>query len=90
MHAPVGDAFDHVMQRPNRLCSAATCRNTMSAPITCAPRSKTRPHGPVATPFPIQESSMMASLAKADCLMIREPFEPAAKARQPVRYHQSR
>jgi hypothetical protein len=33
---------------------------------------------------------MMASLAKADCLMIREPFEPAAKARQPVRYHQSR
>ncbi len=38
------------------------------------------PNGPVATPFPIQDSSMMASLAKADCLVIREPYEPAAIA----------
>jgi molybdopterin molybdotransferase len=37
------------------------------------------PQGPVATPFPIQDSSMMAPLAKADCLVIREPYEPAAK-----------
>ncbi len=37
------------------------------------------PQGPVATPFPVQDSSMMAPLAKADCLVIREPFEPAAK-----------
>jgi molybdopterin molybdotransferase len=36
------------------------------------------PQGPVATPFPIQDSSMMAPLAKADCLVIREPYEPAA------------
>jgi molybdopterin molybdotransferase len=35
---------------------------------------------PVATPFPAQDSSMMATLAKADCLVVREPFEPAAKA----------
>ena len=34
----------------------------------------------VATPFPPQDSSMMALLAKADCLVIREPFAPAAKA----------
>jgi molybdopterin molybdotransferase len=34
----------------------------------------------VATPFPIQESSMMAPLAKSDCLLIREPYAPAAKA----------
>jgi len=34
----------------------------------------------VATPFPTQDSSMMANLAKADCLLIREPFAPAAKA----------
>ena len=27
---------------------------------------------------------MMASLAKADCLVIREPFEPAAKVRRPA------
>jgi molybdopterin molybdotransferase len=38
------------------------------------------PQGPVATPFPVQDSSMMAPLAKAGCLVIREPFEPAAKA----------
>jgi molybdopterin molybdotransferase len=38
------------------------------------------PQGPVATPFPVQDSSMMAPLAKAGCLVIREPYEPAAKA----------
>jgi molybdopterin molybdotransferase len=36
--------------------------------------------GPVATPFPTQDSSMMAPLAKADCLLIREAHAPAAKA----------
>lgn len=36
--------------------------------------------GPIATPFPVQDSSMMASLAKADCLVIREPYAPAAAA----------
>ena len=34
----------------------------------------------VATPVPIQDSSMMAALAKADCLVVREAFAPAAKA----------
>jgi len=41
---------------------------------------KDTPQGPVATPFPIQDSSMMASLAKADCLLVREPFESKAAA----------
>lgn len=31
----------------------------------------------VATPLPIQDSSMMAALAKADCLLIREALAPA-------------
>jgi molybdopterin molybdotransferase len=35
---------------------------------------------PVATPLPIQDSSLMAALAKADCLVIREPYTPALKA----------
>jgi molybdopterin molybdotransferase len=35
---------------------------------------------PIATPLPIQDSSMMAALAKADCLVIREPYAPALKA----------
>ncbi|HWX83548.1 MAG TPA: gephyrin-like molybdotransferase Glp [Xanthobacteraceae bacterium] len=38
------------------------------------------PDGPVATPFPTQDSSMMAPLAKSGCLLIREPHAPAAKA----------
>jgi molybdopterin molybdotransferase len=36
--------------------------------------------GGVVTAFPVQDSSMMASLAQADCLLIREPFAPAARA----------
>jgi molybdopterin molybdotransferase len=39
------------------------------------------PNGtPVATPFPVQDSSMLVPLAKADCLIVREPFAPAAPA----------
>ena len=38
------------------------------------------PEGPVASAFPIQDSSMMRPLAEADCLIIREPYAPAAKA----------
>jgi molybdopterin molybdotransferase len=38
------------------------------------------PNGPVAIPFPAQDSSMMTPLAKADCLVIREPYAPAAAA----------
>jgi molybdopterin molybdotransferase len=34
----------------------------------------------VATPFPVQDSSMLGLLAKADGLVIREPFAPAARA----------
>jgi molybdopterin molybdotransferase len=41
---------------------------------------KDGPNGPVATPFAVQDSSMMLPLAKADCLVVRDPYEPAAKA----------
>jgi molybdopterin molybdotransferase len=34
----------------------------------------------VATPAPVQDSSMLIPLARADCLLVREPFAPAAKA----------
>ncbi len=36
--------------------------------------------GSVATPFPTQDSSMMSPLAKADCLLFREPHAPPAQA----------
>ena len=43
------------------------------------------PQGLVATPFSVQDSSMMAPLAKADCLVIREPYVPAATIGSPCR-----
>src|SRR5438093_9810684 len=43
---------------------------------------KAGPDGlPVATPCPVQDSSMLAPLARADCLLIREPHAAAARAR---------
>jgi len=43
-------------------------------------RLATRPDGvPVATPAPVQDSSMLMQLARADCLLVRAPFAPAAK-----------
>jgi molybdopterin molybdotransferase len=36
--------------------------------------------GEIATAFPVQDSSMMVPLAKADCLIIREPYAPALAA----------
>jgi molybdopterin molybdotransferase len=38
------------------------------------------PDGAVATPFPQQDSSMLVPLAKAQCLLVREPHDPAARA----------
>jgi molybdopterin molybdotransferase len=35
---------------------------------------------PVAMPAMVQDSSMLMPLAHADCLLVREPFAPAAKA----------
>jgi len=43
------------------------------------------PEGLIATPFDIQDSSMLALLAKADCLVLREPFAPPARAGSPCR-----
>lgn len=34
----------------------------------------------IAMPFPVQDSSMMARLATANCLVVRAPYAPAAKA----------
>ena len=35
---------------------------------------------PVATPFPVQDSSMLATLARADALILRPPHAPAVPA----------
>jgi molybdopterin molybdotransferase len=38
----------------------------------------TGPDGPIATPLPDQDSSLMAPLSRAECLVIRPPYAPAA------------
>jgi molybdopterin molybdotransferase len=38
---------------------------------------------PVATALPVQDSSMLAPLAAAGCLLIREPHAPPARAGSP-------
>ena len=35
---------------------------------------------PVATPAPVQDSSMLTPLARADCLLLRAPHAPASKS----------
>ena len=44
------------------------------------------PDGPIATPLPAQDSSLMAPLAKADCLLIREPNAPGSGFRFTMRH----
>ena len=39
---------------------------------------------PVATPFPRQDTALMSLLAKADCLIVRPPYAPAAEPGDPV------
>jgi len=41
--------------------------------------------GGTATPLPVQDSSLMQALAKAECLIIREPLEHAASRGEPCR-----
>ena len=40
---------------------------------------------PVATPAPLQDSSMLSPLAAADCLLVREPYAPAAGKGSPCK-----
>ena len=39
-----------------------------------------------ATPFPVQDSSMLVPLAASDCLVVRAPFAPAAEVGSPCEF----
>ena len=56
-----------------------TRQDYVRAAVDCTPT------GLVATPFAIQDSSMLKTLADAGGLIIREPFAPAAAAGDPCR-----
>ena len=70
---------DLTMPTESALLGCDLPQNDERADYLRATLTKT-PKGLLATPFPVQDSSMVAPLAKADCLLIREPYEPAAKA----------
>jgi molybdopterin molybdotransferase len=50
----------------------------MRATLECRPDGSK-----IATPFRAQDSSLLASLAHAQCLVVREPFAPAAEQGSP-------
>ncbi len=54
--------------------------NDMRAEYMRATLSRNSDGAIVATPLPVQDSSLMATLSRADCLVIRPPHAPAAKA----------
>jgi molybdopterin molybdotransferase len=62
--------------RRRRTASArATHKGYLRATLTVGPDGI-----PIATPAPVQDSSMLMLLARADCLLVREPHAPPAKA----------
>ena len=63
--------------------SAPSCRRTTAAGLP--PRDpRPGPDGrPVATPFPVQDSSMLATLARAEALVLRAPRRAGAAERAP-------
>jgi molybdopterin molybdotransferase len=62
---------------------SALSANDDRAEYLRATLSSTLSGAPMATPFPKQDSSMLVPLSQADCLLIREPFAPAAKPGAP-------
>ena len=69
LRRPVADHFLHLMQTSPH-----------------APRlDRSGPGLPAATAFPRQDSSMLSILVKSDCLIVRPPHAPAAKAGDPCR-----
>lgn len=71
-------------RRPERaILGASLAANDERADYIRATLSDGREGVPIATPLPNQDSSLMATLAAADCLLIREARAPAAPAGSP-------
>ena len=75
------DGCDHMMctNDPSALKAARSGPRAEGLRATLA----MGPDGPVATALPNQDSSLMAPLSAADCLVIREPHAPAASSGSP-------
>ena len=60
--------------------------NDLRADFIRATLSETQAVTPIVTPFGRQDSSLLSIYARADVLLLREPFAPAAKAGDACRY----
>ncbi len=69
----------------NAVLGCALPANDERADYMRATLATTSSGTPVATAFPKQDSSMMVPLTQADCLIVREPFAPAAEPGAPCR-----
>jgi molybdopterin molybdotransferase len=76
---------DAVLEPESAVLGSDLAANDERADYLRATLSAGRDGLPVATPLPVQDSSMMRALATADCLVIREAFEPARQAGEPCR-----
>ena len=76
---PLAGRSDLTHQIESALLGCDLPENDERADYLRATLTARTPTALIATPFPIQDSSMMLPLAKADCLMIREPYAPPPK-----------
>jgi molybdopterin molybdotransferase len=69
----------NVLGLPGNPVSSMVCALLFLGPAIDAMLGLPGPGVPLATPFPVQDSSMMSRLAEADCLVIRPPNAPPAR-----------
>ncbi len=76
----LGGRMDYLNETETALLGADLAKNDERADYVRARLSRSSRGALVATPFPVQDSSMTQVLAQADCLIVREPHDSAALA----------
>ena len=74
---------DLTLPRESALLGCALAANDERADYMRATLERPSDGTKIATPFPAQDSSLLVPLAHAHCLVVREPFAPAAKPGSP-------
>jgi molybdopterin molybdotransferase len=75
---------DHTIPRLTVALGADVDKNDQRQDYLRARLTRDANGGLVATPFSAQDSSMLSGLVRADCLLIRAPFAPPARAGDPA------
>jgi molybdopterin molybdotransferase len=75
---------DHALPTARAKLAAPLAANDVRQEYLRASLARDRAGELVAAPFPVQDSSMMSTLAKSGCLVVRPPLAPAAAAGEAV------